>query len=175
LSLDHSLYFSHLLLQGLPKKGAARHSVAGNKAAALAMWAVATSRLTVLRPREALRLARKIARPKIAPLKTALKATLRTLGSKRAIPKTIALNKIVVLSAISLLIQRCLTFTTMTPGSAMIRAVVTSTITWIIHGNTGASLAASGVVMSTVSAEGIAIASGSTIFISAWRRTTTIT
>ena len=164
-----SHYFSHLPLQLLRSKGAARHNVGGNKAAALAMSAAATFPLTGLLPHEALRLAR-IVHPTIAQLKIARpKAAHQTLGRKRAVLKRHVLKKIVVLSAISLIIRKRLTSTTMTRGSAMIPAGVTNTITLIIHGNTAASPAALAAAMSTALAEEIAIASGSTIFISASR------
>jgi mitochondrial fission protein ELM1 len=153
--------------------------VVDNKAAVLATSAAGTFPLTVLLPHEALRRTR-IVHPTIAQLKIARRKgdhkthVPRRDARKRAVPKTHALSKIVVLSAISLIIRRCLTFTTMTPGSAMILAAEMNTITWIIHGNTAASLAALAAAMSTALAEEIATASGSTIFISASRRTTTI-
>jgi hypothetical protein len=180
LSSVLSHYFSHLPLRLLRRKGVARHNVVGNKAAALAMSAAAMFRLTGLLPHEALRFARivrqTIAQLKIAHPKAALKTHVPKRGARRrAVLKRHALRKIVALSAISLIIRRCLTFTTMTLGSATIPAATIPTTTSIIHGNTAASLAVLDAGTSTALAEEIAIASGSTIFISASRRTSTIT
>jgi hypothetical protein len=152
----------------------------GNKVAALAMSAAATCPLMDLLLHEALRLAR-IMHPTIAPLKIALpKAALQTRvprrgARKKAIPKRRVLKTIIVHTAISRIIRRCRTFTTMTRGSATILAVTMPIIMSIILGNTAASLAALDGVTSIALAAETATASGSTIFISASRRMTMIT
>jgi hypothetical protein len=148
--------------------------------AGLAMSAAATCPLMDLLLHEALRLAR-IMHPTIAPLKIALrKDALKTHipkrdARKKAIPKRRALKKIVAHTAISLVIRRSLTSTTMTRGLAMILAATMPTIMSIILGNMAASLVDSGASTSTALAGEVAIASGLTIFISASRRMTTIT
>jgi hypothetical protein len=138
--------------------------------AGLAMSAAATCPLMDLLLHEALRLAR-IMHPTIAPLKIAL----RKDALKTHIPKRRALKKIVAHTAISLVIRRSLTSTTMTRGLAMILAATMPTIMSIILGNMAASLVDSGASTSTALAGEVAIASGLTIFISASRRMTTIT
>ena len=151
--------------------------------AALAMSAVATFPRMARLPREALRLTRRIEHRKIVQLKIALpkavrlrrdpkkadpkkadpkKADPKKADPKKADPKKDALSKIVVLSAIAPNIPKPLTFITMTRGSATIPAAVTNTTTWIIRGNTAASLEASAAATSIVLGEETAIASGST-------------
>ena len=136
--------------------------------AALAMSAVATFPRMARPPREALGLTRRIAHRKIVQLKIALPKAVRLMRAprkaapKKAAPKKATLNKIIVLSAIAPNIPKLLTSIMTTRGSATIPAAVTNTITWIIRGNTAASLEASAVATSIVLAEETAIASGST-------------
>jgi hypothetical protein len=150
----------------LRRKEAVRHNVVDSKAAALAMSAAATFPLTVLLPHEALRLAT-IVHPTIARLKIARRKAdhkthvLRRGARKRAVPKTHALKTIIVPSAISLIIRRCRTSTTMTPGSATIPAATTRTIISTILGNTADSRAVSGAAMSIALEAAAAIVSGS--------------
>jgi hypothetical protein len=167
------LFFSHSQYPFLRRKEAARHLVGNRNAAALAMSAVATFPHTVLLPR----LAPGIAHRKIAPLKTALpKAVrLRLRDPKKVDLKRDDLNKIIVLSAIAPIIPKSLMSITMTRGSDTIPAALTNTITWIIRGNTAASLEGSAAATSIVLAEETAIASGSITGFSASRHTITIT
>jgi hypothetical protein len=167
------LFFSHSQYPFLRRKEAARHLVGNRNAAALAMSAVATFPHTVLLPR----LAPGIAHRKIAPLKTALpKAVrLRLRDRKKVDLKRDDLNKIIVLSAIAPIIPKSLMSITMTRGSDTIPAALTNTITWIIRGNTAASLEGSAAATSIVLAEETAIASGSITGFSASRHTITIT
>jgi hypothetical protein len=167
------LFFSHSQYLFLRRKEAARHLVGNRNAAALAMSAVATFPHTVLLPR----LAPGIAHRKIAPLKTALpKAVrLRLRDPKKVDLKRDDLNKIIVLSAIAPIIPKSLMSITMTRGSDTIPAALTNTITWIIRGNTAASLEGSAAATSIVLAEETAIASGSITGFSASRHTITIT
>jgi hypothetical protein len=147
------------------------------------MSAVATFPHTVLLPR----LAPGIAHRKIAPLKTALpkavrqrlrdpkKVDLKKVDLKRDDLKRDDLNKIIVLSAIAPIIPKSLMSITMTRGSDTIPAALTNTITWIIRGNTAASLEGSAAATSIVLAEETAIVSGSITGFSASRHTITIT
>src|ERR1700730_2327391 len=115
-----------------------RAAVVLTAAAALTMWAAATSQRTVLLPREALRpAARRIADPKSRKIAVAP-------------------------SAIGPTILTHLTFTTMTIGSVTIPVAATRTTTWIIPGNTAASTAALAAAMSFTLEEEAANASGST-------------
>jgi hypothetical protein len=167
------LFFSHSQYPFLRRKEAARHLVGNRNAAALAMSAVATFPHTVLLPR----LAPGIAHRKIAPLKTALpKAVRQRLRDPKKVDlKRDDLNKIIVLSAIAPIIPKSLMSITMTRGSDTIPAALTNTITWIIRGNTAASLEGSAAATSIVLAEETAIASGSITGFSASRHTITIT
>jgi hypothetical protein len=172
------LFFSHSQYPFLRRKEAARHPVGNRNAAALAMSAVATFPHTVLLPR----LAPGIAHRKIAPLKTALPKAVRQrlrdpkkVDRKKVDLKRDALNKIIVLSAIAPIIPKSLMSITMTRGSDTIPAALTNTTTWIIRGNTAASLEGSAAATSIVLAEETAIASGSITGFSASRHTITIT
>jgi hypothetical protein len=167
------LFFSHSQYPFLRRKEAARHLVGNRNAAALAMSAVATFPHTVLLPR----LAPGIAHRKIAPLKTALPKAVhqRLCDPKKVDLKRDDLNKIIVLSAIAPIIPKSLMSITMTRGSDTIPAALTNTITWIIRGNTAASLEGSAAATSIVLAEETAIASGSITGFSASRHTITIT
>ena len=130
---------------------------------ALAMSEVATFPRMARLPREALRLARRIARQTIVQLKITLpKAVRLRRDPRKAIPKKATLNKIIVLSAIAPNIPKLLTSIMTTRGSATIPAAVTNTTTWIIRGNTAASLEASAAATSIVLAEETANGSGST-------------